>query len=177
MAETSAGHFEERRARLLAELGNTTVDLEQSPLLRAVLLRTGDHSRSTLLLVVHHLVFDGFSLRQFVRDLTSAVRHDLDVDRVRPVRERALYRELTAQIAATDDEHVERAAAELADRLRAVPATVLGPRPGRPTSTAFAGGRREPMTVNRCLSLGSRIRPMRSPVLTGSAHSPHEVSV
>lgn len=143
VASTDAGHFARRRAELLAELGGHAFDLEQPPLLRAALLTTGDRSRSTLLLVVHHLVFDGFSLRQFVRDLTSAVRGDLDVDRVRVARERALCRELAAQLSAADEEHVERAAAELADRLRAVPATVLYPRPNRPAGTAFTGARRE----------------------------------
>ncbi|MET8944517.1 amino acid adenylation domain-containing protein [Streptomyces sp. NPDC004542] len=143
VASTDAGRFARRRAELLAELGGHAFDLERPPLLRAALLRTGDGSRSTLLLVVHHLVFDGFSLRQFVRDLTSAVRGELDVDRVRVARERALCRELAAQLSAAGEEHVERAAAELAERLRAVPATVLHPRPNRPAATAFTGARRE----------------------------------
>ncbi|MEU3255140.1 amino acid adenylation domain-containing protein [Streptomyces sp. NPDC006997] len=139
---TDASEFGSRRASLLAELGSTAFDLTRAPLLRAVFLRTADHSRATLLFVVHHLVFDGFSLRQFVRDLTSAVRGTLDVDTVRAARERALRRELDAQTAATDDASAERAAVELAERLRAVPATVLAPRPGRPTGTAFTGDRR-----------------------------------
>ncbi|MER6415706.1 non-ribosomal peptide synthetase [Streptomyces humidus] len=140
---TDADGFDRRRAELLEQLGGHAFDLERPPLLRAVLLHTVDRSRSTLLLVVHHLVFDGFSLRQFVRDLTSAVRADLDVDRVRVARERALCRELAAQLSAADEEHVERTAAELADRLRAAPATVLHPRPNRPATTAFTGARRE----------------------------------
>ncbi|MFG2577500.1 amino acid adenylation domain-containing protein [Streptomyces sp. NPDC048481] len=140
---TDADGFDRRRAELLGQLGDHAFDLERPPLLRAVLLHTVDRSRSTLLLVVHHLVFDGFSLRQFVRDLTAAVRADLDVDRVRVARERALCRELAAQLSAADEEHVERSAAELADRLRTAPATVLHPRPNRPTTTAFTGARRE----------------------------------
>lgn len=151
-----AGHFETRRARLLSELGTAAFDVTQSPLLRAVLLHTDDHTRSTLLIVVHHLVFDGFSLRQFVRDLTSAVHGDLDVDRVRAAREQALHRELTAQLTATDDEQVERAAAELAGRLRTTPATVLCPRPGRPPNTGFTGARRE-----------IRLPPQRSKAIDG----------
>ncbi|WP_108999100.1 non-ribosomal peptide synthetase [Streptomyces rishiriensis] len=140
---SDADGFDRRRAELLEQLGGHAFDLERPPLLRAVLLHTVDRSRSTLLLVVHHLVFDGFSLRQFVRDLTAAVRADLDVDRVRVARERALCRELAAQLSAADEEHVERAAAELAERLRAAPATVLHPRPNRPATTAFTGARRE----------------------------------
>ncbi|MFD0312737.1 non-ribosomal peptide synthetase [Streptomyces flavalbus] len=137
-----AAEFEARRASVLAELGATAFDLTRAPLLRAVHLRAADDTRATLLLVVHHLVFDGFSLRQFVRDLRSAVRGTLDVATVRVARERALRRELEAQSAATDDASAERAAVELAERLRAVPATVLAPRPGRPTGTAFTGDRR-----------------------------------
>ncbi|AVV46718.1 non-ribosomal peptide synthetase [Streptomyces sp. P3] len=140
---TNADGFDRRRAELLEQLGGHAFDLERPPLLRTVLLHTVDRSRSTLLLVVHHLVFDGFSLRQFVRDLTSALRAELDVDRVRVARERALCRELAAQQSAADEEHVERTAAELADRLRSAPATVLHPRPNRPATTAFTGARRE----------------------------------
>ncbi|MEV4878676.1 non-ribosomal peptide synthetase [Streptomyces cyaneofuscatus] len=139
----AAGRFAEDRARLLAELGATAFDLGRSPLLRAVLLRTADGTRATLLLVVHHLVFDGFSLRQLVRDLTAAVRGELDVDTVRAARERALHRELTAQLRSADDEKAEQAAKALAERLRTTPATVLNPRPHRPTTTGFTGARRE----------------------------------
>ncbi|MEU6705574.1 condensation domain-containing protein [Streptomyces wuyuanensis] len=103
-----AGHFETRRARLLSELGTAAFDVEQPPLLRAVLLHTDDHTRSTLLLVVHHLVFDGFSLRQFVRDLTSAVHRDLDVDRLRAAREQALHQELWGQLPGRADIPLDR---------------------------------------------------------------------
>ncbi|MGK5543245.1 non-ribosomal peptide synthetase [Streptomyces sp. URMC 127] len=140
---TGTAHFAARRTELLAELGATVFDLTQPPLLSAVLLHTDDRSRATLLLVVHHLVFDGFSLRQLVRDLDAALRGDLDTGSVRAARERALQRELTAQLAAADGDDVEQAAAGLAERLRAVPATVLNPRPNRPTGTGFTGARRE----------------------------------
>ncbi|WP_330461710.1 condensation domain-containing protein [Streptomyces sp. NBC_00820] len=89
------------------------------PLLRAVLLRTRNRSGATLLLVAHHLVFNGCSLRQFVCGPTRAVRGELDAERV------------------------EQAAAELPAWLRTVPATVLNPRPNRPAGTAFTGVRRE----------------------------------
>ncbi|WP_353940571.1 amino acid adenylation domain-containing protein [Streptomyces sp. HUAS MG91] len=140
---TPAAEFDRRRAELLAELGDTAFDLTRSPLLRTVLLRTADGTRSALLLVVHHLVFDGFSLRQFVRDLTASAQGTLDVETVRTARERALRRELDAQLNAADDDETERAAKTLADRLRATPATVLNPRPNRPVTTDFTGTRRE----------------------------------
>ncbi|MEV1026107.1 amino acid adenylation domain-containing protein [Streptomyces sp. NPDC050264] len=140
---TDRAAHEHRRDELLAGLGDTAFDLTRSPLLRAVLLRCEDDTRSTLLIVVHHLVFDGFSLRQFVRDLTAAARRSLDVEAVRAVRERALRIELGAQLAAADEEKAEQAAVALAGRLRATPATVLDPRPNRPATTAFTGTRRE----------------------------------
>ncbi|MFJ9636516.1 amino acid adenylation domain-containing protein [Streptomyces sp. NPDC101178] len=138
-----AGAFAGERARLLGELGTTAFDLDDPPLLRAVVLRAADSTRTTLLIVVHHLVFDGFSLRQLVRDLGAAVRGELDVDTVRAARERALHRELAAQLRAADDEKAEQAAKVLAERLRTAPATVLNPRPHRPTTTGFTGARRE----------------------------------
>ncbi|MYT75238.1 MULTISPECIES: non-ribosomal peptide synthetase [unclassified Streptomyces] len=140
---TEAAEFDRRRTELLAELGDTAFDLTRAPLLRAVLLRAADGTRSTLLLVVHHLVFDGFSLRRFVGDLTASVQGTLDVATVRAGRERALGRELEAQLKAADDDGTERAAKALADRLRATPATVLNPRPNRPATTDFTGTRRE----------------------------------
>jgi len=148
ITSTAAADFDAQRETLLSELGDTAFDLAEAPLLRAVLLHTADHgkdheqARAALLLCVHHLVFDGFSLRQFVRDFTRAVRGELDVDGLRAVRERALHKELAAQLAAAEDERVEQTAADIAERLRATPATVLYPRPGRATSTKFRGERR-----------------------------------
>ncbi|TWV34955.1 amino acid adenylation domain-containing protein [Streptomyces misionensis] len=146
---TTATEFDRRRTELLAELGGTAFDLTRSPLLRTALLRTADGTRSTLLLVVHHLVFDGFSLRQFVRDLTAAVKGVLDVETVRTARERALRRELDAQLQSAGDDETERVAKALADRLRATAATVLNPRPNRPVTTGFTGTRREIRLTSR----------------------------
>lgn len=140
---TDRAAYEHRRGELLADLGKTAFGLTRPPLLRAVLLRSDDDTRSTLLTVVHHLVFDGFSSHQSVRDLTAATRQTLDVEAVLVVRERALRRELEAQLTSADDEKAERAATAPAGRLRATPATVLNLRPKRPAATTFAGTRHE----------------------------------
>ncbi|HEY0696192.1 MAG TPA: AMP-binding protein, partial [Micromonospora sp.] len=97
---------------------------------------------SVLLLVAHHTVFDGFSLQPFVRDLAAALGGRLDVDRLRPVRERALHAELRAQVRAAGEPVVEERAAAIGHRLRSAPATVLYPRPNRPVATGFRGARR-----------------------------------
>jgi hypothetical protein len=57
------------KARMAADL----IDLETFPLFRAVLLRY-DSFQSRLLFIVHHMVFDGFSLDTFQRDLSEAIR-------------------------------------------------------------------------------------------------------
>ncbi|MEE1943026.1 amino acid adenylation domain-containing protein [Streptomyces sp. TRM 70361] len=133
--------FDQRRAELLDRLGRTSFDPTRAPLLRAVLLRAEDGTRAALLLVVHHLVFDGFSLSLFAADLSAAVRGLPDQDALCEQREQALYRELAAQSAIARDERTEQAAAALAERLRTTSATVLHPRPGRPSTTDFTGSR------------------------------------
>jgi amino acid adenylation domain-containing protein len=56
--------------RVLAAQADRPFDLERGPLLRTVLLRTGA-AEHLLLLVVHHLVIDGWSLGVLVRDLAA----------------------------------------------------------------------------------------------------------
>lgn len=137
-----------RLGELVDDLATTAFDLDAAPLLRATHLRTPDGDRSVLLIVVHHTVFDGFSLRPLVADLTAALAGELDVPRLRPSRERALHRELTAQRDAAADPSVTADAAALGKRLRDTPATVPYPRPNRPLETDFAGARRRiPLTA------------------------------
>jgi Condensation domain len=54
--------------RVLADQAGRPFDLVQGPLLRAALLRTAE-SEHILLLAVHHIVIDGWSLTVLVRDL------------------------------------------------------------------------------------------------------------
>jgi amino acid adenylation domain-containing protein len=58
-------------AALLARLAATPFDLTTGPLVRAVLVRV-DAQDHVLLLVVHHIVFDGWSIDVFLRDLFAA---------------------------------------------------------------------------------------------------------
>ncbi len=58
----------------LCESAQRSLDLQQGPLLRAVLAELADGSQR-LLLVMHHLVVDGVSWRVFLEDLQSLYRH------------------------------------------------------------------------------------------------------
>jgi non-ribosomal peptide synthase protein (TIGR01720 family) len=57
----------------LGEQAQRSLDLEQGPLLRAVLAELGDGSQR-LLLAIHHLVVDGVSWRILLEDLQNAYR-------------------------------------------------------------------------------------------------------
>ncbi|MFC6093983.1 non-ribosomal peptide synthetase [Saccharothrix lopnurensis] len=135
--------FGARTGRALAELAAEGFDPGEAPLLRAVHLSSTSGDASTLLLSVHHTVFDGYSLQPLVRDLDAALAGTLDVAAVRPVRERALRRELDAQVRAAAEAATEERAEAIAARLRGTAPVVLYPRPHRPTTTDFRGARRE----------------------------------
>ncbi|RKT82209.1 amino acid adenylation domain-containing protein [Saccharopolyspora antimicrobica] len=143
LAQASAAEFDAEKHALLTELANTAFDLGDPPLLRAAHLRAADGSRAVLLLAVHHTVFDGFSLRPLVDDLSKALTGTLDVAALQKKRERALRRELQAQVAAADTAEAEAAVEAIAELLRQTSPTVLHPRPNRPTSTDFSGDRVE----------------------------------
>ncbi|MFD7659800.1 amino acid adenylation domain-containing protein, partial [Actinosynnema sp. NPDC059797] len=150
--------FEGRTRRELAELAAAGFDLGEAPLLRAVHLRSGDGDESALLISVHHTVFDGYSLQPLVRDLDAALAGTLDVDGVRPARERALLRELDAQVKAGAAGAVEERAKAIGARLRETTATVLYPRPNRPAGTDFRGARRElPLSPERSAAVDRAI--------------------
>lgn len=59
--------------RLAAEFAGEPFDLARPPLLRASLVKLGEEDYA-LLLVVHHIVFDGWSLEVFAKELT--ILHD-----------------------------------------------------------------------------------------------------
>jgi amino acid adenylation domain-containing protein len=67
------------RDRIAAEAANEPFDLATGPVLRAVLLRhrTADHS---LLLTLHHIVCDGWSVDMLVDELTTAYQARLSGD-------------------------------------------------------------------------------------------------
>ncbi|MBV9060762.1 MAG: hypothetical protein JOZ09_16640, partial [Pseudonocardiales bacterium] len=64
--------YEPIRTRLLHEIGRP-FDLEDGPLLRALLLRL-THADHCLFVCVHHIVFDGWSIAVFARELAQAYR-------------------------------------------------------------------------------------------------------
>lgn len=64
----------EQSAALKAEAARwqTSLNLEQGPLFRVVLLRFGEHASQRLLLIAHHLVIDGVSWRILLDDFQRA---------------------------------------------------------------------------------------------------------
>ena len=63
-------HRLERRRSLLADLAEPAFDLQRAPLMRAALVRLAP-DRHELLIVVHHIVCDGWSIGVVVRDLAE----------------------------------------------------------------------------------------------------------
>jgi amino acid adenylation domain-containing protein len=61
---------EEDAKRLALEEANKPLDLEHGPLVRAQLLRL-DAEEHVLLLTMHHIIFDGWSRRIFIRELAG----------------------------------------------------------------------------------------------------------
>ncbi|HKV95707.1 MAG TPA: amino acid adenylation domain-containing protein, partial [Candidatus Angelobacter sp.] len=59
---------EEQARKIVAEDGSKAFDLSQAPLLRGVLVQTGDHEH-VLGLTMHHIICDDWSLRILLREL------------------------------------------------------------------------------------------------------------
>jgi len=70
---SESGASEEMR-RLITEESNRPFDLASGPLLRAMVLKTGRRTdtRHILILTVHHIIFDDWSMEIFLRDMASA---------------------------------------------------------------------------------------------------------
>jgi amino acid adenylation domain-containing protein len=123
----------------VGRLGGRPFDLTTGPLYRFGYLRSD--ARAVLVAVTHHTVFDGFSLRPLVRDLNAALTGAVAGETLREQRERALHRELAAQVRVAADPDTTARAARWADRLRAESVTRLHPHPNRPAETDFSGAR------------------------------------
>lgn len=136
--------FEEAVTATARKIGRLEFDLENGPAYRFATVRATDDSASVVLLADHHIILDGLSVGPMVSDLermltTPLTPAEIDVKVV--LRERAYYKEVSAQQrASTSAEALERSAA-WAERLRTVPPLELAPRPGRPTQTSFTGAR------------------------------------
>jgi len=70
LRDEPAGEREAAAARLVREEAETPFDLERDPLFRARLLRVADDEH-ILLIVMHHIVCDGWSLGVFTRELAA----------------------------------------------------------------------------------------------------------
>ncbi len=127
-------------AQAAAWLGDRPFDLTTGPLYRFGYLRSD--TRAVLVAVIHHTVFDGFSLRPLIRDLNAALAGALAGQAaLREQREQALHRELAAQVRVAADPDTAARAARWADRLRAGSDIRLHPHPNRPAQTGFSGAR------------------------------------
>jgi amino acid adenylation domain-containing protein len=73
MTANSSEEEDARVHRALSELARRRFDLGSGPLLRAGLLRL-QPSRHVLLLCVHHIVFDGWSISVFIREFVAIYR-------------------------------------------------------------------------------------------------------
>lgn len=139
---TGGGSHEDTVAAVTTRLGGHGFTLVGEPLYRFAVVRTGE--QCTLVLLAHHLVFDGFSLQPLARDLArllTARPSGAELAALRERRERALQSELGAQDRIANDPQTRQQADELADRLRPLDAGQLYPRPHRPAETPFAGRR------------------------------------
>jgi amino acid adenylation domain-containing protein len=70
LSELPPTQREGQARRLAAEEAQRPFDLKQGPLLRATLLRLGQ-AEYVLILVIHHIAFDAWSARVFIRELST----------------------------------------------------------------------------------------------------------
>ncbi|MBL8261140.1 MAG: amino acid adenylation domain-containing protein, partial [Xanthomonadaceae bacterium] len=127
-------------ARLQRSEAEHAFDLGRAPLLRARLVRLGEE-RHVLLLTVHHIVFDGWSMAVFMRELDAlyAARLRGEVDPLPPLP--LQYADFAVwQRSRDDDARMHASLAYWSDRLRAAPALLEFPtdRP-RPARQSFRG--------------------------------------
>lgn len=125
----------EAQRRLIDEAVAERFDLTHAPLWRAVLVRR-DESEATLLVVFHHTIADGWSVRVFLEDLTRALVHREPLDRP----ERRGYLEHAAAVSAGADapEHLEYWRRELAGAPEALDLPFARPRTPVQTFAAAA---------------------------------------
>jgi amino acid adenylation domain-containing protein len=70
LSQLSASEHEQKTRELSAQEAQRPFDLMQAPLLRVALARLGDEDH-VLLLTMHHIISDGWSVGVFLRELTS----------------------------------------------------------------------------------------------------------
>jgi amino acid adenylation domain-containing protein len=77
LSTLSPADAESERARILAEEGNHLFDLSSGPLLRARLVKLAP-DRHELLITLHHIVCDGWSINVLLRELTYLYLKNVD---------------------------------------------------------------------------------------------------
>lgn len=125
----------------VAALGRVGFDLAEGPLYQFTYLQYP--GGRTLAFVVHHLVFDYFSLQPFLDDFNWLLAERPDpaaITERRHRRERGLAQELAVQQRVAQDPATLSQAKELAEWLPAAPARIH-PKPGLPATTPFTGNR------------------------------------
>ncbi|HET8684406.1 MAG TPA: amino acid adenylation domain-containing protein [Micromonosporaceae bacterium] len=145
-AEAGAADYDQVLADLVRRVGGPPFDLATGPVCRFGHVRSPEAGRAAVIVCMHHIVGDGFSVQPIVRDLDAALAGTLAGEAVGKLcgeRERAFRRELAAQNRMSAAEATLSRAAAWAQRLREVPPLVLNPRPHRPVETAFTGFRLE----------------------------------
>jgi len=139
-----AAEFEDAVASTARRIGPPRFDLQAGPAYRFAAVRAADGSASALLLADHHIIIDGLSIGPMVADLERMLADPLDAEQIAAktaARESAYRKEVQAQERSAGSAEVAERSRAWAERLRAVPPLELVPLPGRPTQTAFRGGR------------------------------------
>ncbi|MBU8858620.1 MULTISPECIES: condensation domain-containing protein [unclassified Micromonospora] len=131
--DTADGETVEEIVRRLGEL---PFDLRGGRLYHFRLVRSA--GRSTLVAAVHHVVFDGYSIRPLMDDLAAAL-DGADVAGRRAAREETYARELALHRRTADDPATRDTARRWAEEFAGLPATRLCPGPARPTEASFLG--------------------------------------
>ncbi|WP_433374784.1 condensation domain-containing protein [Streptosporangium sp. CA-115845] len=111
-------------------------DLHGGPLYRFCLVRADRWA--VLLVSIHHIVFDGLSIRPLADDLSAALR-GADVAVLREAREKALATELAGQHRAAQNAATLAQARDWAAEFRDLPEATLYPHSDRPADATFHG--------------------------------------
>ncbi|WP_257165209.1 non-ribosomal peptide synthetase, partial [Bradyrhizobium sp. SRS-191] len=148
--------------RLLREAAVQQFDLSRGPLLRARLIRLGPQDH-VVLVTMHHIVSDGWSIGVLVREL-AALYEAYRTNGASPLADPQIqYADYALwQRAWLQGEALERQLAYWTKRLKGAPAALeLPANRARPAVASFAGGM-VPFTLSRALSDGLKALSRRS---------------
>lgn len=139
--EVAPAEFESATAALVERLARQPLELAVGPAYRFGHVRTTDGvTAATIVMCLHHVVFDGMSLGPLARDLDAALT-GVDIGARRAAREEVFHHELSAQVRASAPDRVAERVRPWAERLRQVPPLDLAHRPHAPARPQFRGTR------------------------------------